>query len=225
MKTAVIIPAAGSSSRMGVTKQLMDLKGKPVLIHTIEAFEKHEEVDEIIICTSKEIAEVIAPYNFKKIKAIVPGGASRQDSVRIALDALGMDDYYVLIHDGARPLISQKVISDVLDCVRRGECATSGVISKDTIKITDSHGIVKDTPPREHAWLVQTPQGFPSRIIKKAHNLAKAEDFVGTDDAMLVERLGVSLRIIEGEYSNIKLTTPEDMQLAEILLHKRGIVK
>ena len=217
-----IIPAAGQGTRMGAVKQLLDLKGKPVLIRTIEAFEGHDEVDEIIISAPKNIAEIIGVYGFKKIRAVVPGGDNRQASVWAGLDVIDDDETCVLIHDGARPLLSKKIISDVLGYVRKGECAVSGVISKDTIKITDGDNLIRDTPSRERTWLVQTPQGFPCHIIKKAHLSAKAKGFIGTDDAVLVERIAVPVRMVKGEYSNIKLTTPDDLQLAEALISAFG---
>ena len=221
MKTAVIIPAAGQSTRMGAAKQLMMLGDKPVLLRTLEIFENHEEIDEIVVVTTGNAAEVIKTYDFKKIKAIVEGGSYRQASVWGGLLALSSDIAWVLIHDGARPLVTRQVISDILACVRKGYCAISGVKSKDTIKITDEDNNVIDTPDRAQAWLVQTPQGFPYALIKKAHQRAIEEGFIGTDDAMLIERLGIPVHMVEGDYCNIKLTTPEDISVAEALLHMR----
>jgi len=219
MKTAVIIPAAGTGTRMGAVKQLILLDSIPVLARTIEAFEYHDEVNEIILAAPENVAEAIQPYRFKKLTAIVEGGPHRQASVWAGLNALSPDTAGVLIHDGARPLVTQKAISDVLTCVRRGLCAISGVKSKDTIKITGENNIIRHTPNRDNIWLVQTPQGFPYHLIKEAHQKAIADGFVGTDDAMLVERLGTTVRMVEGDYRNIKLTTPDDIHMAEALLH------
>ncbi|MCL2420831.1 MAG: 2-C-methyl-D-erythritol 4-phosphate cytidylyltransferase [Defluviitaleaceae bacterium] len=221
MKTAVVIPAAGMGTRMGAIKQLLMLGSKPVLVHTLEAFENHGEVDEMVVVASQDVAAVILPYGFEKLTAVVEGGLDRQASVWAGLMALSPDVDNVLIHDGARPLVTRQAISDVIACVRQGCCAISGVKTKDTIKIADDGHIVKDTPNREHVWLVQTPQGFPYSIIKKAHQQAIADGFTGTDDAMLAERLGIPVRMIEGDYCNIKITTPEDMKIAENLLHMR----
>jgi len=211
MKTAVIIPAAGLGSRMGTQKQLIKLNSKPVLAHTLEAFEKHPNIDEIIVVGSKSLVEITS--SFSKVKSLVEGGANRQASVWQGLQAVSDDIDWVLIHDGARPFVSEKVISDVI-----GKCAISGVKSKDTIKIADENNIVQETPNRENLWLVQTPQGFPYHIIKKAHQQAIADGFVGTDDATLVERMGIPVQMIEGDYRNIKLTTPEDILIAEVYI-------
>jgi len=212
MKTAVIIPAAGTGSRMGTEKQLLQLSGKPVLARTIEAFEAHDEIDDIIVVSKHKLT------GYKKVRATIPGGETRQASVREGLKALADDVAWVLIHDGARPLVTQQAISAVLGYVRRGYSAVSGVKAKDTVKITDENNIITATPNREATWLVQTPQGFPREIITEAHK----QDFIGTDDAMLVERMGVAVRMVEGDYRNIKLTTPEDILLAESFLHKEG---
>ena len=222
MKTAVIIPAAGMGTRMGAVKQLLILKDRPVLSHTLAAFEEHEEINEIILVAPAESMEeiqikAIFPYGFKKISAVVQGGLHRQESVWAGLNHLSQDVAWILIHDGARPLVTKQVISDVLAYVRKGVAAVSGVKSKDTIKLTEDD-IVKDTPARDYAWLVQTPQGFPHNLIKEAHIKALAEGFIGTDDAMLVERLNVPVYMVEGDYRNIKLTTREDVKIAEALI-------
>ena len=218
MKTAVIIPAAGTGSRMGVDKQLMPLKGKPVLTYTLAAFDSHDEVDEIIVVAPRNVADVILPYGFEKVKTVVEGGDNRQASVWAGIQQINSDVTNVLIHDGARPLVTHNAISDVLACVRRGIPAISGVKPKDTIKLADNCNMVKETPNRDKVWIVQTPQGFPAATIIKAHELAITENFLGTDDAMLVERMGVEIYMVEGDYHNIKLTTPEDRAVAEALL-------
>ena len=227
MKSAVIIPAAGLSTRMGAAKQLMTLGDKPVLFRTLEIFENHEEIDEIVVVTSQDVAEFIKTHKFafKKIKAVVEGGTYRQASVWAGLLALNSDVDWVLIHDGARPLVTRQAISDILACVRKGHCAVSGVKSKDTIKIADDGNLVVGTPDRDQAWLVQTPQGFPHALIKKAHQEAMEEGFIGTDDAVLIERLGIPVHMVEGDYCNIKLTTPGDISIAEALLHMKQSMK
>jgi len=220
MKTAVIIPAAGTSVRMGTMKQLLILKDRPVLAHTLAAFENHRKIDEIIMAAPENVAEVIRPCGFKKLKAVVKGGGNRQASVLAGLMAVSPDVGHVLIHDGARPLVSRQVISDVLEQVRCGRCAVSGVKSKDTIKIADENNVICDTPNRGNTWIVQTPQGFPLHIIKEAHLRALSDGFVGTDDAILVERIGFDVYMVEGDYRNIKLTTPEDVPVA--MVHMDG---
>ena len=229
MKTAVIIPAAGKSTRMGTQKQLMVLGKVPVLARTLAAFEGHADVDEIILATSKDVAEAIGAFGYKKghekIIAVTEGGSSRQESVYAALKCVSPGVDNILIHDGARPLVGWQTISDVLAYVRRGLCAASGVISKDTVKIVGEDNIVKATPDRGSTWLVQTPQGFPYEVIKEAHKRARSDGFVGTDDATLVERIGVSVYMVEGDYQNIKLTTPDDFEIAEVLLERYCLEK
>ena len=221
LKTAVIIPAAGTSSRMGADKQRLLLDGKPVLAHTLEAFNSHEGIDEIILVgKDKEIAK-----GFSKVSTIVEGGENRQSSVWAGLCALRRRDGdidRVLVHDGARPLVSHSIISDVLQKMLKSGCAVSGVRSKDTIKITDADNIVMDTPARENMWLVQTPQAFPYSILVEAHKKAIADGFEGTDDAVLVERMGIPVEMVEACYSNIKLTTAEDLLIAEAYIKQRN---
>lgn len=210
MKTAVIIPAAGQSTRMGVQKQLIPLGGVPVLVRTIEAFKNHSQVDEIIVLVPKDMKFV-----YEGIK-VVEGSNTRQSSVWVGLQHTSNDITRVLIHDAARPLVTSQIITDIIN---HDGCAISGVKSKDTIKITDSHGLVTDTPDRDNMWIVQTPQGFPKQVIVEAHNKAIAENFTtATDDAMLVERMGIPVVMVAGSYSNIKLTTPEDVKIAEALM-------
>lgn len=211
MKTAVIIPAAGLGSRMGAQKQLILLGDKPVLAHTLEAFDSHPSIDEIIVVGPKSLADIA--NSFSKVKSLVEGGANRQESVWNGIKTLSNNVDWVLVHDGARPFVSEKVISDVI-----GKCAISGVKSKDTIKITNDSNIVQNTPDRENLWLVQTPQSFPRHIIEKAHQQAIVDGFVGTDDASLVERIEIPVQMIEGDYRNIKLTTPEDILIAEVYI-------
>jgi len=216
MRTAVIIPAAGTSSRMGADKQRLILNGKPVLAHTLATFDSHQGIDEIILVgKDKEIAK-----GFKKVSTVVEGGSNRQASVWAGLGVLKNDIKRVLIHDGARPLVSHSIISAIL---QRDNCAISGVRSKDTIKIANPDNIVMDTPARENLWLVQTPQGFPYATLVKAHEKAIADGFEGTDDAVLVERMGIPVEMVEGCYSNIKLTTPEDLLIAEAYIRGRII--
>jgi len=221
---AAVIPAAGLGTRMGGLKQIMLLKGKPVLARTVAAFELHPGIKEIIIVApggapADEIKSKMKGFN--KLKSIVEGGDNRQASVFNGLQAVSKDIDGVLIHDGARPLVSEKVISDIISYVREGKSAISGVKTKDTIKIADSKNIISDTPDRDYVWLVQTPQGFPPEIIKKAHERAALDNFLGTDDSILLERLGEKVYMVEGDYKNIKLTTKEDFIMAEMLMDLR----
>ena len=209
---------------MGGLKQIMLLKGEPVLARTVAAFELHPDIKEIIIVAPggalmDEIKSKLGKFN--KLKSVVEGSDNRQASVFNGLQAVSGDIGGVLIHDGARPLVSAKVISDIISYVKEGKSAISGIKTKDTVKIADSKNIICDTPDREHVWLVQTPQGFPLEIIKKAHERAALDKFLGTDDSILLERLGERVYMAEGDYKNIKLTTREDFIMAEMLMDSR----
>lgn len=223
MKTSVIIPAAGGSVRMGTPKLLIPLGGIPVLARTISAFENHEGIDKIIVVTTEEAAEIIAPFGFKKVKILLNGGETRQSTVQAGLADVNTEA--VLVHDGARPLVTHRAISDVLAYVHRGECAVSGVKPKDTMKFTKESNKVEGTLDRDQVWIVQTPQGFPVNVLNEAHERALADGFVGTDDAILVERMGIPVYMALGDYCNIKLTTPEDISAAEAMIHNEYITR
>lgn len=225
MKVVAIILAAGQGKRMGteIPKQYLIVKERPVLYHTLNAFMK-SEVDEIILVVGKnEIEycqkEYIEGYGFHKITSIMQGGAERYHSVYNGLSRIQEGDY-VLIHDGARPCITVEEINYTIQEVKENQAVVLGVPSKDTIKVVDRSKRVVDTPNREYLWLTQTPQAFRLDLINEAYaKLMKQEDKDITDDAMVVERmLGVPVKMIQGSYRNIKITTIEDLKLAEIFL-------
>lgn len=228
MKVIALIPAAGMGKRMGagINKQYLLLGGKPIVAHTISVFENAPFVDDIyVIVPEGEIPycreEVVERYGFAKVRRIVPGGAERQNSVlnglRAAEDA--GDDDIVLIHDGVRPFIPVQVLERAIETAAAHDGALVAVPAKDTVKIVID-GVVRDTPPRENLWLAQTPQAFRYGVILAAHEIAEAEGFIGTDDAMLVERLEKEVHVVLGDYRNIKITTPEDLILAEAFLRQ-----
>jgi len=223
-KCTVVIAAAGSGRRMGTSihKQFLNIKNKPVLYYTVNAFEKNEKVDSIIIVTGKEdidnCKDIVLSYSFKKVENIVEGGSERQFSVYNALKSLDEDTDIVLIHDGARPFIMQEDINKVISSVKEYETGIMAVRSKDTIKVADECGFVKETPDRNLLWNIQTPQGFKLNIIKEAYERAEKEGFLGTDDSSLVERMGIKVRLVEGHYTNIKITTKDDIMVAESIL-------
>jgi 2-C-methyl-D-erythritol 4-phosphate cytidylyltransferase len=225
MKTVAIVPAAGSGSRMNreVSKQYLALSGKPVLVHTLEVLEACPGVDRLLVVVppqdlSSVRAEVLAPWNFRKVAAIVPGGRERQDSVRAGLDAVDRDADIVLIHDAVRPLISVDLVERCIRAAAEAGAATLGVPVKDTVKEVAPDGRIVRTCDRTMLWLTQTPQAFRRDIIERAHREAFRDGFRGTDDTSLVERLGIAARMIPGDYRNIKITTPEDLVVAEALL-------
>ncbi len=231
MKTVALIPAAGMGKRMGagMNKQYLLLAGMPIVAHTLRMFETAACVDDIyIISPEAEIPfcreEVVARYGFAKVRAIVPGGKERQHSVVNGLRAMAdsvADDDVVLIHDGVRPLVPLPVVEAAIATASAHDGALVAVPAKDTIKVAID-GVVTETPPRETLWLAQTPQAFRYGIIRDAHERAEADGYLGTDDASLLERLGKKVHIVQGDYRNIKITTPEDLILAEAFLRENA---
>jgi 2-C-methyl-D-erythritol 4-phosphate cytidylyltransferase len=221
-----LIPAAGMGKRMGAgsNKQYLLMGGMPILAHTLRVFEEAPFVDGIfVVSPEQEIpfcrSEVVERYGFTKVRAIVAGGAERQHSVLNGLNAMqGVEpDDLVLIHDGVRPFVTADIIKKAAETAHEFGGAVVAVPVKDTVKVARS-GVIAETPPREQLWLAQTPQAFRFGLIHAAHLRAQAEGFLGTDDASLLEREGWPLRVVMGDYRNIKITTPEDMALAEAFL-------
>lgn len=223
-RLGVVVVAAGKGSRMQstISKQFMTLKDKPILVHTIEVFERMREVAEIVIVTGaadiERVNQYKKQYNFHKIKTVVPGGADRQDSVYEGLKAISDKVEWVLIHDGVRPLISQEAIKRVWAGARRTGAAVLAVPVKDTIKQVSESGEIIATPQRTSLRAIQTPQAFRRSVIQEAYEQAKEKGWQGTDDASFAEYMGHSVMTIEGDYRNLKITTPEDLAIAEILL-------
>lgn len=221
---SVIIPAAGQGKRFGAgkNKAFVSLAGKTILERTVAAFSDLPGVSEIIIVIAPdeldEIKRQVKFYPRQDIIKAVAGGSERQYSVENALAAIRDDAEIVLIHDGARPLISRRVIHQVIKAVRDNSAAIVAVPVKDTIKVVDSGGFVTSTPVRSELWAVQTPQGFKRSLLIQAYKKAREENFLGTDDSSLVERLGIPVKIVPGEYENIKITTPEDLPIAKMIL-------
>lgn len=225
----LIMPAAGQGKRMGGVrnKPYLLLAGKPVLAHTLKTFTELELFSRIIpvIAPGEEqyfYRWILLPF-FSDDKRISPvsGGEERQASVYNALKFLHREgipgDTIICIHDGVRPLVQGTLIQRVLEAALEYKAAVAGVPVKDTVKIVDSSGFVQSTPPRERLILTQTPQCFHFSILWEAHCLAREEGFWGSDDAVLVERMGFSVRVVPGSYDNIKLTTPHDLKIAELL--------
>jgi 2-C-methyl-D-erythritol 4-phosphate cytidylyltransferase len=227
-KVTALIPAAGMGRRMGqkVAKQFLPLGDKPMLAHTLLAFQRAAGVDEIIPILSREdmescLRDVIEQYHITKVKTLVVGGKERQDSVMNGLQKLEKDASIVLVHDGVRPFVTGAMIQESIDHARKGECIAVGVPLKDTVKEVDDKHMVRHTLERSRLWAIQTPQTFPVKLLKHAYEESYRHKVFGTDDAMLVERAGVPVRIIMGSYENIKITTPEDLILAEEILKRR----
>lgn len=221
MTCGIVIPAAGQGKRMGigVNKQFIKIHDKPILIHTVEKFQKLEWVKEIIVVAHPDEVEIVqsmlTEYGLS-VNAVVPGGLERQDSIYNGLKLLKTD--YVMVHDGARPFIKEKQLNHLWDVVRKHDAAVLGVPVKETIKVVDEQGAIQSTPDRKSLWSIQTPQAFLLSILKEAYEQAKKDQFLGTDDASLVERLKMEIPVVEGDYHNIKITTPEDLIMANIIL-------
>jgi len=222
---SAIVLAAGKGSRFYSRKSKVAvlLEGKPVIYYSLSILNRHNKVDEIVVVANseniKEVSKIIKRNKFDKVKNIVLGGQERSDSVLMGLRSLNPEAKYVLIHDAARPFISKKMISSLLSAARKYKAAILGVPVKDTIKEV-SKSKVQKTLKRDRLWQVQTPQVFRSSLIFKAY--AKRGFSKATDDAMLVEKMGGKIRVVKGSYSNIKITTLEDLALAKIML-KSGL--
>lgn len=222
--TAVIV-AAGNSTRMGgVNKQFLLIDGVPVLIRTLLAFSQSDMVDEIIVAAREEdipkMFAMIKEYKVLKVTDIVKGGKTRQESVFNAIRRSSPLSEYFAIHDGARPLVTEKIIEDtVCEAFSTGAAAT-GVRVKDTVKVVNENGFITATPDRNYLWAVHTPQVFERRLYLSAiDNVLNSELF--TDDCKLLEEYGAEVKMVEGSYENIKITTPEDTDIAQAILYRR----
>ncbi|NHN35114.1 2-C-methyl-D-erythritol 4-phosphate cytidylyltransferase [Paenibacillus agricola] len=222
---AVVVVAAGKGTRMRTeeSKQYLELNGKPILVHTLNLFQSMPEIDSIVLVTG--IDDVVRcrgyleQYGLTKVHQVVPGGQERQDSVYKGLQALAADTEWVMVHDGVRPFAAKEhIIACWHQAIETG-AAVLAVPVKDTIKIVDQSGTIRSTPDRRSLWAIQTPQAFRCSLLLQAYEQAAEEGFIGTDDAMLVERMGVSVQVVEADYYNIKITTPEDLPWANWIIH------
>jgi 2-C-methyl-D-erythritol 4-phosphate cytidylyltransferase len=227
-KVTALIPAAGMGRRMGraVAKQFLPLGDKPMLAHTLLAFQRSTDVDEIIPILSEDdmehcLRDVIEAFHITKVRILVVGGKERQDSVYNGIRKLEKDASVVIVHDGVRPFVTAAMIKECVDRARKGECVAVGVPLKDTIKEVGDDGSVRQTLERNRLWAIQTPQAFPAKVLKKAYEESYRKKILGTDDAMLAERAGNKVWVVMGSYDNIKITTPEDLLLAEEILKGR----
>lgn len=227
-KVIALVLAGGQGKRMqsDVQKQYMQLNDYPVLYYSLKQFEE-SAVDEIILVVAKgEITycqkEIVERFCFKKVKQVVEGGKERYESVYHGLQAID-EEGYVLIHDGARPLITNSIIQTSIDGVKKYKACVVGMPVKDTIKIVNEQEVAVETPNRSSLWLVQTPQSFEIGIVKKAYEkMMEAKDTMVTDDAMVVEKYEkYPIKLLKGSYENIKITTPEDLVIAKGLLDRK----
>jgi len=234
MHTTAIIVAAGRGKRMGqpLPKQYLPLEGTPILVHTLKVFEASPEIRDVLLVVPPGdeefcLREVIERYDIRKILKIVIGGERRQDSVHQALEELEEKTDRVVVHDGVRPFVTSGMIRTAVETVGQwnGVDGVDGAIFavpvRDTLKKVDDSGMVSGTPDRTLLWYAQTPQTFKRRVLVEAHHKALVDGFHGTDDAALAERLGYRVKVLEGSPENIKVTTREDLLLAEFIFRSR----
>lgn len=221
-KVTALIAAAGEGRRMGadVPKQFLMLGDKPVLAHTLKRFEECDAVDEIVVVTRGEdillVNDLVREFNITKVTAILPGGDTRQESVFLGLESVA-DGGIVLIHDGARPFVTDEQIIALTERAAQCGAAAPGTAITDTVKRTDADGFITETVSRERLYRIQTPQAFKADKIKAAHRSARKEGVSVTDDCALFEMYGGRVAVTDGSSLNIKITTPEDLMLAEII--------
>ena len=225
-KCTAIVLAAGQGKRMHskVQKQFLEIRQKPVVYYSLHCFQESPRIQEIILVTSKEMIpycekEIVEKYGFGKVTRIVEGGKERYDSVYAGLKAC-KDTDFVFIHDGARPFVTVEMVERGYQAVVKTGACVLGMPSKDTVKLADEEGYIKETPDRKIVWNVQTPQIFSYKLICTAYESIQQKDMSHvTDDAMVVEQeTGTRILLVEGSYQNIKITTPEDLAVAEAFL-------
>jgi len=229
MKVKALIAAGGRGERIGgiLPKQFVEIKKKPILAYTVEKFENCELIDEIILVVPEDYMSfcsynIVDVGDFKKVKRILSGGKERQDSVYKGLLALSKDTDIVLIHDGVRPFISTEKIGKSIEMCKKEKAVILALPVNDTVKRVDEEYVVT-TLDREKLWIAQTPQTFEYKLILEAYKKAIEGSFIGTDDSSLIERLGFKVRVLEGESQNIKITTQEDLVLAEKIIESYNI--
>lgn len=236
-KYAVIVLSAGRGTRMNsqVPKQYLMLEGRPVLYYSLQTFQQSMAEEIILVCGEEDLEfcrhEIVEKYHFTKVTAVIPGGRERYHSVCCGLEKLAQSSKkpdYVMIHDGARPCVDQEIIMRCAHAVEQNQSCVAGMPVKDTIKIADEHQLAIDTPNRSLVWQIQTPQVFAFPLIFQAYqHLLKSEQDGNrvsvTDDAMVLETvMNKQVRLVEGSYRNIKITTPEDLEIARLFLRERS---
>jgi len=217
-KVTVIIVAAGEGQRFGAPKQFVPLADKPVLEWCLESFETHVQVAKIILVLMSDVQKKEFMERYKKVTHVVTGGEHRQDSVFAGFNQVDPSETeYVLIHDGVRPLVSHELISRVIHAAKKSGAAIPVIPVEDTVKLVGGNKIL-DTLDRTKIRRVQTPQGFSYQVLRTALSRARDEEYFGTDEATLVERIGGEVSLVEGDSMNIKITTPDDLRIAEALI-------
>jgi 2-C-methyl-D-erythritol 4-phosphate cytidylyltransferase len=225
VRAGVVIPAGGAGRRMGgACKPFLDLAGRPLLQHTLEPFLRSADVAQIAVALPSDI--MVDPPQWLVDLAprvlLVAGGTERGDSVRHGIDALDQDISVILVHDAARPLVTDDIVRRCIDAAAAGRAVIAAIPVTDTIKQVNDSGRITGTPDRSGLWAAQTPQAFPAPMLRDAVARAAADDFHATDDAALVERLGIEVAVVHGSAENVKVTSPADMFVAEAVLARRN---
>lgn len=222
---SAVIVAAGKGTRMNMDKNKMyvEVYGRPILARTVQVFQDSNYINEIIlVVNSQEIVlckqDIVDCYGLDKVKTLVCGGAQRQNSVFNGIREADKNCDILIIHDGARPFVSEDNIIDSIDAAIEFGAASIAVPVKDTIKSADADCFARETLERSSLWSIQTPQAFKYDLVERAHRKAEEDGFLGTDDAVLVERLGYKMKLVMGSYNNIKITTKEDLAIAKAII-------
>jgi 2-C-methyl-D-erythritol 4-phosphate cytidylyltransferase len=227
---SAIIVAAGKGTRMNMdmNKQFIPLSGMPIVAHTINVFNNTPLINEIIVVVNIDDIEfvneeIIRKYGFSKVVNVVCGGVERQSSVYNGILQVSTKSSVIAIHDGARPFVTPEIIRNTVEAAIENSSSVCAVKVKDTIKTASTDGFIDQTLSRETLWSIQTPQAFKTNIIIDAHKRAICDNYIGTDDAVLVERLGIKTKIVTGSYNNIKITTSEDLIFAQAIKNKQEL--
>lgn len=229
---AAIVLAAGQGKRMGtsVQKQYIELEGKPLIYYSLKTFQESGLIDSVVLVVGEgQVAyaqnEIVSKYGFSKVCAVVEGGKERYDSVWKGLKTVSQEPEvsYIYIHDGARPFVDDEILNRGYETVEQFRACVAGMPNKDTVKVVDEQGFAINTPDRKYVWVIQTPQIFEKSLIMEAYaRLMKEEHEDVTDDAMAVERMmKVPVKMFEGSYQNVKITTPEDLAIAKVFLREK----
>lgn len=227
-RVSAVIVAAGSGSRMNseTTKQFMRINGIPVIIHTLLAFENSEYIDEIVIVAREDelsaYPALLKEYGITKVTSVVKGGATRQASVALGVEAISPKSDFIAIHDGARPLITPSQIKAVILSAYKFKAASAASVSKDTPKMISEHKFIEKSVDRDKLWLMQTPQVFYADLYRAALYYAYEKKFESTDDTAIAEFAGFPVKVVDCGYDNIKITTPIDLKLAELIINERN---
>lgn len=228
VKVTAIIPAAGQGRRMqaAVSKQYLLLAGLPLIVHTLQVFQREPLIEEILLVVGpNEVSwcqqEIVHRFGLTRVRAVLAGGRERQDSVYQGLRNLSENCRWVAVHDGARPLLTSPLLRRTITEAWQHGAAVAAVPVKDTVKIAGADQMVQTTLARDLLWCIQTPQVFNRDWLQEAYQQACKEGYYGTDDASLLERVGLPVKLVTGDYENLKVTTPEDLDLAEAILARR----